>query len=92
MQQCPQGLAKAIAWDGEGATCLIEVTAKGASSNADARKVAKSVVSSSLVKAAMFGHDPNWGRIGCAAGCVSLLTDQCCTVSTFYSQATANVC
>ena len=64
-----QGLAKAIAWDGEGATVLIEVTARGAGSNAEARTVAKSVVASSLVKAAIFGHDPNWGRIACAAGC-----------------------
>ncbi|KAK9790578.1 hypothetical protein WJX73_002871 [Symbiochloris irregularis] len=63
-----QGLAKAIAWDGEGATCLIEVNCSGAESNADARRVAKSVVSSSLAKAAIFGHDPNWGRIACAAG------------------------
>lgn len=63
-----QGLAKAIAWDGEGATCLIEVACTGAGDNAQARQVAKSVVSSSLVKAAIFGHDPNWGRIACAAG------------------------
>ena len=63
-----QGLAKSIAWDGEGATCLIEVQVSGAASDADARKVAKAVVSSSLVKSAVFGHDPNWGRIACAAG------------------------
>jgi glutamate N-acetyltransferase/amino-acid N-acetyltransferase len=63
-----QGLAKSIAWDGEGATCLIEVYASGATDDAAARKVAKAIVSSSLVKAAIFGHDPNWGRIACAAG------------------------
>ena len=63
-----QGLAKAIAWDGEGATCLIEVNVAGANSNAEARQVAKSVASSSLAKAAIFGHDPNWGRFACAAG------------------------
>jgi glutamate N-acetyltransferase/amino-acid N-acetyltransferase len=63
-----QGLAKAVAWDGEGATCLIEVTVTGAPTPADARTVAKSVAASSLVKAAVFGHDPNWGRIACAAG------------------------
>ena len=40
----------------------------GAASDADARKIARSVVSSSLAKAAVFGHDPNWGRIACAAG------------------------
>lgn len=63
-----QGLAKSIAWDGEGATCLIEVNVGGASDDAAAKKVAKAVVSSSLVKSAIFGHDPNWGRIACAAG------------------------
>eukprot|EP00892_Ulva_mutabilis_P004249 jgi/Ulvmu1/2196/UM013_0042.1 len=63
-----QGLAKAIAWDGEGATCLLEVTCVGAASADDALLVAKSVASSSLAKAAIFGHDPNWGRLACAAG------------------------
>ena len=64
-----QGLAKSVAWDGEGATCLLEVATSGAASDEDARKISKSVVASSLVKAAVFGHDPNWGRIACAAGC-----------------------
>lgn len=63
-----QGLAKSIAWDGEGATCLMEVEVMGAKSDADARTAAKSVVGSSLVKSAIFGHDPNWGRIAAAAG------------------------
>uniref|UniRef100_A0A7N0VF16 Arginine biosynthesis bifunctional protein ArgJ, chloroplastic n=1 Tax=Kalanchoe fedtschenkoi TaxID=63787 RepID=A0A7N0VF16_KALFE len=63
-----QGLAKSIAWDGEGATCLIEVTVTGASCEADAAKIARSVASSSLTKAAVYGRDPNWGRIACAAG------------------------
>ncbi|XP_057423326.1 arginine biosynthesis bifunctional protein ArgJ, chloroplastic isoform X1 [Lotus japonicus] len=63
-----QGLAKSIAWDGEGATCLIEVTVTGANSEAEAAKVARSVASSSLVKAAVYGRDPNWGRIAAAAG------------------------
>jgi glutamate N-acetyltransferase / amino-acid N-acetyltransferase len=63
-----QGLAKAIAWDGEGATCLVEVKCVGANSEEDAQLVARSVASSSLTKAAIFGHDPNWGRIACAAG------------------------
>jgi len=62
------GLAKAIAWDGEGATALIEVRCTGAASDDDARRVAKSVVCSNLTKAAVFGKDPNWGRIACAAG------------------------
>ena len=62
------GLAKAIAWDGEGATCLIEVNVSGTETMKEAREVARSVVSSSLTKAAVFGHDPNWGRLACAAG------------------------
>ena len=65
-----QGLAKSIAWDGEGATCLMEVRVSGAPSDEAARTISKSVVASSLVKAAVYGHDPNWGRIACAAGCV----------------------
>ncbi|KAL4429620.1 hypothetical protein ABPG77_008669 [Micractinium sp. CCAP 211/92] len=63
-----QGLAKSIAWDGEGATVLIECEVLGAGSDADANRVAKSVVGSSLAKSAIFGHDPNWGRIAAAAG------------------------
>ncbi|BAF11646.1 arginine biosynthesis bifunctional protein ArgJ, chloroplastic [Oryza sativa Japonica Group] len=63
-----QGLAKSIAWDGEGATCLIEVTVAGANNEAEAAKIARSVASSSLVKAAVFGRDPNWGRIACSVG------------------------
>lgn len=62
------GIAKSIAWDGEGATCLIECNVRGAQSLEDARVVARSVVSSSLAKSAIFGHDPNWGRLACAAG------------------------
>ncbi|XP_010541858.1 PREDICTED: arginine biosynthesis bifunctional protein ArgJ, chloroplastic [Tarenaya hassleriana] len=63
-----QGLAKSIAWDGEGATCLIEVTVTGTETEAEAAKIARSVASSSLVKAAVYGRDPNWGRIAAAAG------------------------
>ncbi|CAL9178803.1 unnamed protein product [Musa hybrid cultivar] len=63
-----QGLAKSIAWDGEGATCLIEVTVTGAGEEAEAAKIAHTVASSSLVKAAIYGRDPNWGRIACAVG------------------------
>lgn len=74
-----QGLAKSIAWDGEGATCLLEITCKGADTEEDALKIAKSVAASSLTKAAIFGHDPNWGRIACAAGYsgLLLLRDRC---------------
>ncbi|GAB2235669.1 hypothetical protein Droror1_Dr00026102 [Drosera rotundifolia] len=63
-----QGLAKSIASDGEGATCLIEVTVTGAGGEAECAKIARSVASSSLTKAAVYGRDPNWGRIACAAG------------------------
>jgi glutamate N-acetyltransferase/amino-acid N-acetyltransferase len=61
-------LARANARDGEGATRLIEVTVKGAASLADARRAARTIVSSSLVKAAVHGCDPNWGRVIAAAG------------------------
>jgi glutamate N-acetyltransferase/amino-acid N-acetyltransferase len=63
-----QYLAKAIARDGEGATCLIEVQVTGAPDDKAARQIAKSIVGSSLVKSAIFGRDPNWGRIAAAAG------------------------
>lgn len=61
-------LAKAIARDGEGATKLIEVQVTGAASVAAARAIAKTIVGSSLVKAAAYGADANWGRIIAAAG------------------------
>jgi glutamate N-acetyltransferase / amino-acid N-acetyltransferase len=63
-----QHLAKAIARDGEGATCLIEVQVTGASNEQAANQIAKTIVGSSLVKSAIFGRDPNWGRIAAAAG------------------------
>ena len=61
-------LAKAIVRDGEGAGKFIEVTVTGASDKTTAQALARSVVSSSLVKAAFFGSDANWGRILCAMG------------------------
>ena len=61
-------LAKCIARDGEGATRLIEVTVNGAPSVAEARLAARTVVSSPLVKTAVHGSDPNWGRILAAVG------------------------
>ncbi|MCR5215958.1 MAG: bifunctional glutamate N-acetyltransferase/amino-acid acetyltransferase ArgJ [Lachnospiraceae bacterium] len=61
-------LSKKIAGDGEGATCLFEVDATGCASKEQAKILAKSVVCSSLTKAAIFGHDANWGRILCAMG------------------------
>ena len=61
-------LAREAARDGEGATKLIEVKVKGAASTKDARLAARTIVSSSLVKAAVHGSDPNWGRVLAAAG------------------------
>lgn len=61
-------LAVAVARDGEGATKLIEVEVKNAATMEDARLAARAVAGSSLVKAAVFGRDANWGRVLCAAG------------------------
>ena len=61
-------LSKKIAGDGEGCTCLFEVKVENALTKADAKTMAKSVVMSSLTKAAVYGHDANWGRILCAMG------------------------
>ena len=61
-------LAKKIAGDGEGATALFEVKVIHADNKGDAKTLAKSVITSSLTKAALFGHDANWGRILCALG------------------------
>lgn len=61
-------LAKKMAADGEGATALFEVKILGAKDKAQAVTLAKSVITSNLTKAAIFGHDANWGRILCAMG------------------------
>ena len=61
-------LARKIAGDGEGATALFEVKVVGAASKEEAVTLSKSVVTSSLTKAAIYGHDANWGRILCALG------------------------
>lgn len=61
-------LARKMARDGEGATKFIEANVKGALTNNDARIAAKSIISSSLFKSAVFGGDPNWGRIVSAIG------------------------
>ncbi|MEW6493213.1 MAG: bifunctional ornithine acetyltransferase/N-acetylglutamate synthase [Cyanobacteriota bacterium] len=71
-----QHLAKAIARDGEGATCLIEVQVSGATDDKAARQIARSIAGSSLVKSAIFGRDPNWGRIAAAAGYAGVPFDQ----------------
>ena len=63
-----QTLAKQMAGDGEGATALFEVKVMGAASKDAAKRLSKSVITSSLTKAAIYGHDANWGRILCAMG------------------------
>eukprot|EP00172_Hildenbrandia_rubra_P003722 Plantae.Rhodophyta-Hildenbrandia_rubra.ctg6292.p2 GENE.Plantae.Rhodophyta-Hildenbrandia_rubra.ctg6292~~Plantae.Rhodophyta-Hildenbrandia_rubra.ctg6292.p2 ORF type:complete len:468 (-),score=84.28 Plantae.Rhodophyta-Hildenbrandia_rubra.ctg6292:590-1993(-) len=68
-------LAKSVARDGEGATILLEVKVSGAKTTEDARKLAKSVTGSSLFKAAVYGRDPNWGRIAGAVGYAGVKLD-----------------
>ncbi len=63
-----ESLAKMMAGDGEGATALFETKVVGAATKEDARILSKSVICSSLTKAAIYGHDANWGRILCALG------------------------
>lgn len=76
LQQVAIALAKAIARDGEGATKLIEATVSGAASIADARVAARTIISSNLVKSAVYGSDPNWGRILAAIGRSGAEVDQ----------------
>jgi glutamate N-acetyltransferase/amino-acid N-acetyltransferase len=68
LTEVAQRLARAIARDGEGATCLIEAQVEGAADAAGARAIARTICGSSLVKCAIHGRDPNWGRIVAAAG------------------------
>ncbi len=68
LTQVASWLGRAIARDGEGATCLIEVQVEGAATDADSRAIARTICGSSLVKCAIHGRDPNWGRILAAAG------------------------
>ena len=63
-----RSISRMIAGDGEGATRLLECIVTGADSQETAVTVSKSVIASSLVKAAMFGADANWGRVLCAIG------------------------
>jgi glutamate N-acetyltransferase/amino-acid N-acetyltransferase len=69
-------LAKMIAKDGEGATRMIEVIVSGARTEGDARSAAKTIVRSPLVKTAIYGKDPNWGRVVAAAGYSGAEVDQ----------------
>lgn len=82
-------MAKKIAGDGEGASRLIECNVKGVKDVVTARKLAKSVISSSLVKAAFFGRDANWGRILCAMGYSGEVFDPDSTSVEFASRAGA---
>ncbi len=68
LNEVSQKLAKQIARDGEGATKLVEVNVTGAASDHAAGQIAKTIISSNLVKTAVYGADPNWGRIVCAVG------------------------
>ncbi len=68
-------LSRKIAGDGEGATALFEVNVIGAKTHEDAVTLSKSVITSSLTKAAIFGHDANWGRILCALGYSGVVFD-----------------
>lgn len=70
-----EDLAKQIAKDGEGATKLIEVRVNGAKTDDDAKKIAKQIVGSNLVKTAVYGADANWGRIICAIGYAGAMVD-----------------
>ncbi|GBD95778.1 arginine biosynthesis bifunctional protein ArgJ [bacterium BMS3Abin06] len=69
-------LARMIAEDGEGATKLIEIIVRGAKTESDAENVASSVANSMLVKTAVYGRDPNWGRIMAAAGYSGAAVDE----------------
>jgi len=71
-----QYLAKAIARDGEGASCLLEVEVRGTENDFDARQIALTICGSSLVKTAIHGCDPNWGRIIAAVGRSGIFVDQ----------------
>ena len=68
LEECCRLLAQQIAADGEGATKLLEVTVKGANKEDAAAKVARTIIESPLVKTAVYGEDPNWGRVVAAAG------------------------
>jgi glutamate N-acetyltransferase/amino-acid N-acetyltransferase len=68
LEECCRSLAKQIAADGEGASKLLEIVVKGAKKEDDAAKVARTVIESPLVKTAVYGEDPNWGRVIAAAG------------------------
>lgn len=71
-----QRMAHALVRDGEGVTKFVEIEVEGAATEADAKTIAKSIANSMLVKTAMHGQDPNWGRIACAAGYAGVAFEQ----------------
>ena len=71
-----QQMAHALVRDGEGVTKFVEIEVEGARTEDDAKAIAKSIANSMLVKTAMNGQDPNWGRIACAAGYAGVPFDQ----------------
>lgn len=75
LEECCRALAEQIAQDGEGATKLLQVTVTGAKKEDDAEKVARTVIESPLVKTAVYGEDPNWGRVVAAAGRAGVMFD-----------------
>jgi glutamate N-acetyltransferase/amino-acid N-acetyltransferase len=75
LEECCRMLSRQIAADGEGATKRIEVTVTGAKKEDDAEKVARTVIESPLVKTAVYGEDPNWGRVIAAAGRAGVVFD-----------------
>jgi glutamate N-acetyltransferase/amino-acid N-acetyltransferase len=68
LEECARSLAIQIARDGEGATKLIEMVVRGARTEKGASDIARTVVGSPLLKTAVYGEDPNWGRVLAAAG------------------------
>ena len=75
LEDCCRSLAQQIAADGEGATKLIEVTVREAPTEEAAADVARTVIGSPLVKTAVYGEDPNWGRVVAAAGRAGVVFD-----------------
>ena len=93
LSQICMRMAAAIAADGEGATKFLRCTVSNAADDASARILAKSVIASSLVKAAMFGADANWGRVICALGYSGVDFDPALVDISFRSPAgTLDVC
>ena len=76
VEEVSLNLAKKIVEDGEGATRIIKVSVKNASISIKAKTIAEKVATSNLVKTAIFGRDPNWGRIAAAAGSTAFPIDQ----------------